>query len=208
MTTSLGSITIIRHINLGHKPVKDITDRAKRYRAQQNVKGPKRCVVCGSTKNLDVMHLSGDESDGASKNLAYGCRSCNAALGAAFKKIGSKIRTRQYNPSVEELEQQRRKLYAELQGRDTTSEWAKPRVKKIHALTARIEKLSSQMAYNPSSGVPTFEQYSWAVSQQRHSGEHGEAGAVIHATPKSKRTEYARRILAGVTKSRRDEVPF
>ena len=156
MTSSLGSITFTRIINLG-KPVKDITDRAKRYRAQQNVKGPKKCVVCGAGGKLDVMHLSGDESDGASKNLAYGCRRCNAALSAAFKKIGSKIRTRQYNP-----------------------------VK----------------------GVPTFEQYAWAVSQQRHSGEHGDAGAIIHATPKSKRTEYARRILAGVTKSRRDEVPF
>src|ERR1039458_5595549 len=97
MTTALGSYTVKRVINL--KPVNDITDRAKRYRAQNAVKGPKKCVVCGAGGKLDVMHLSGDESDGASKNLAYGCRRCNAALAAGFKRIGSKVRTRQYNPS-------------------------------------------------------------------------------------------------------------
>jgi hypothetical protein len=155
MTTSLGSITFTRIINLGRKPVSQITDRAKRYRAQQNVKGPKKCVVCGSTKNLDVMHLSGDESDGASKNLAYGCRKCNAALGAAFKKLGSKIRTRQYNPA---------------------------------------------------SGVPTFEQYAWAVAHHEREA-HDEGGAIIHATPKHKRVEYARRI-AEIKGSRRGDVPF
>lgn len=156
MTTSLGSITFTRIINLGRKPVSQITDRAKRYRAQQNVKGPKKCVVCGSTKNLDVMHLDGDESHGESRNLAWGCRSCNAKLGAAFKRIGKGKLTRQYNPAQ---------------------------------------------------GVPTFEQYKFAVSHgiRRHwergsgwvAGEHDEYGAIIHATPKSKRSEYARRIAAG-----------
>lgn len=89
----------------GLKPVELITDRAKRYRAQHNVAGPRRCVICGARPakgkragSIDVMHLSGDETDGDRKNLAYGCRSCNAALGAAFKALGSKIRTRQYNP--------------------------------------------------------------------------------------------------------------
>jgi hypothetical protein len=101
MTFSLGSIRRTVVVNMGpRKPVNEITDRAKRYRAQQNVKGPKKCVICGGTKNLDVMHLSGDESDGASKNLAYGCRKCNAKLSAAFKQIGSRVRTRQYNPTA------------------------------------------------------------------------------------------------------------
>jgi hypothetical protein len=93
MTTALGSYTVKRVINL--KPVNDITDRAKRYRAQNAVKGPKKCVVCGAGGKLDVMHLSGDESDGEPKNLGYGCRRCNAALAAGFKRIGSKVRTRQ-----------------------------------------------------------------------------------------------------------------
>jgi len=48
--------------------------------------------------------------------------------------------------------------------------------------------------YNPAAGgVPTFEQYMWAVSNHTR-GAHDEGGAVIHATPLHKRIEYARRI--------------
>lgn len=157
MTYQMASITrtVLVEMNPHRKPVDQITDRAKRYRAQQNVKGPKRCVICGSKKNLDVMHLSGDESDGESKNLAYGCRKCNAKLAAAFKAAGSKIRTRQYNPG----------------------------------------------------SVPTFSQYAWAVSNHRR-GAHDEGGAIIHATPRHKRIEYARRIADIKAGHRRDEVPF
>jgi hypothetical protein len=32
-------------------------------------------------------------------NLAYGCRSCNAKLAHAFRRIGAGVPTRQYNPS-------------------------------------------------------------------------------------------------------------
>lgn len=138
----------------------DVTDRAKRYRAQHNVTGPKKCVLCGSRSDLGVMHLDGNEANGEPKNLAWGCRSCNQVLSHAFKRIGAGVRTKQYNPSQ---------------------------------------------------GVPGFRQYAWAVSQQRHSGAHGEAGSIIHATPKSKRIEYARRI-ADLKASRgtggRSEVPF
>lgn len=51
MTVSMGSITrtVLININPSRKPVNEITDRAKRYRAQQNVTGPKKCVVCGAT---------------------------------------------------------------------------------------------------------------------------------------------------------------
>ena len=125
-----------------------ITDRAKRYRAVNAVAGPMVCVICGAkpvgARPLDVMHLSGNESDGDKKNLAYGCRSCNGKLAAAFKRIGAGVKTKQYNPAA--------------------------------------------------GGVPSLAQYMWAVSQQNHSGEHGEAGAIIHATPKSKRVEYAKAI--------------
>lgn len=121
-----------------------ITDRAKRYRAQNNVTGPKKCAICGRTGKLDVMHLTGNEAHGEKQNLAYGCRSCNAALGAAFKKIGAGKPTNQYNPAKQ--------------------------------------------------GYPTFEQYMWAVSNHTR-GEHDAGGAVIHATPKHKRVEYARRVL-------------
>lgn len=84
----------------GRKPVDLITDRAKRYRAQKNVQGPRRCAICNTGgPGLMVMHLSGDESDGDKRNLAWGCRSCNTTLGALYKKMGSKVRTRQYNPA-------------------------------------------------------------------------------------------------------------
>jgi hypothetical protein len=132
----------------------EVTDRAHRYRAQKNVTGPRVCVLCGSRRNIDVMHLDGNESNDEPKNLAYGCRSCNATLGAAFKRAGMGRPTKQYNPAR--------------------------------------------------GGVPTFAQYSWAVSQggpggRNNSGVHDEAGAIIHATPKSKRIDYARRIAEGRT---------
>jgi hypothetical protein len=148
--------TTIILLNPGRKPVEEITDRAKRYRAQANVPGPKKCVICGKgNPGLMVMHLSGDESDGDRKNLAYGCRSCNGKLSAAWQRLGSPIRTRQYNPS---------------------------------------------------SGVPSFQQYAWAVSNHER-GAHDEGGAIIHATPRSKRIEYARRI-AEIKARKRGEVPF
>jgi len=127
----------------------NLTDRAKRYRAQAAVTGPHRCVICGmkgtpgrGPQGLDVMHLDGFEDHGGKENLAYGCRRCNAALSAAFKRIGAGKLTKQYNPSK---------------------------------------------------GEPTYEQYVWAVSNHLL-GAHDEGGKIIHATPRHKRIEYARRI--------------
>jgi len=151
------TVTRIIHNPSGRKPVNEITDRAKRYRAQGEVPGPKKCVICGrSPGKLQVMHLSGDESDGDRKNLAYGCRSCNGKLSAAWKRLGSPVRTRQYNPA----------------GKAT----------------------------------PSFQQYAWAVSNHER-GAHDEGGAIIHATPRNKRIEYARR-FAETRNRRRDSVPF
>ncbi len=133
-------------------PSRNVTDRAKRYRAQNNVTGPKRCVICGSRQNLGVMYLTGNEDHGESKNLAWGCKSCNGILGAAFKRIGAGRPTRQYNPA--------------------------------------------------SGHIPTYEQYTWAVTHHTR-GEHDEGGAVIHATPKHKRIEYAKRIAAFAAPARR-----
>src|SRR5271165_5781590 len=77
-----------------------LTDRAKRYRAQNQVEGPKECVICGAHGKLDVMHLDGNESNGELANLAYGCRSCNVKLANGFRRIGAGVKTRQYsNPS-------------------------------------------------------------------------------------------------------------
>ena len=156
-STKDSSYTLTRVIILNpSKPVEQITDRAKRYRAQQNVPGPKRCVVCNGNRDMQVMHLSGDESDGDKKNLAWGCRSCNGKLSAAWKRIGSPVRTQQFNPAGK--------------------------------------------------AIPTFQQYAWAVANHER-GAHDEGGAVIHATPRFKRIEYAKRI-AEMKGSRRESVPF
>ncbi len=145
-----------------------ITDRAKRYRAQGAVTGKRVCVICGKKpKRIDVMHLDGNESHGEQANLAYGCRSCNGKLAAAFKRIGAGVPTNQYNPAKKE--------------------------------------------------IPTFEQYAFAVASgerdyypnsTRHaSGVKDEAGAIIHATPKHKRIEYAKRIASN-RKARSNPWPF
>ena len=133
----------------------NITDRAKRYRAQNNVTGPRKCVLCGSRSDLGVMHLTGNEDHGERENLAYGCRSCNGKLAAAYKTLNLGKPTNQYNPAK--------------------------------------------------SGVPTFEQYMWAVSNHSR-GAHDAGGAVIHATPKHKRIEYARRIVSKAQQTKRDRL--
>lgn len=134
---------------------RNVTDRAHRYRAQKNVTGAKKCVICGSKRYLDVMHLDGDESHGQPSNLAYGCRSCNNKLAAAFKRVGK--------------------------GRPTNQ-------------------------YNPAQGVPTFQQYAWAVANHSR-GEFDEGGAIIHATPKDVRIDYAQRI-AGIKRSHSRDNPW
>ena len=82
------------------KPAAEITDRAKRYRAnRQPPQGPRRCTFCASRQNVDIDHITGDETDDEPENLMYLCRPCNTAKGItqARNRIGT--RTRQYNPA-------------------------------------------------------------------------------------------------------------
>lgn len=199
------------------------TDRALRYRAQNLVTGPKQCVLCGAKKNLDVMHLTGNESHGEPENLAYGCRSCNGKLAAAFKAIGAGRPTNQYNPSGKASG----KACSVPGCTNTLSPYNRTGMCGWHSVRAEKglpldpcsvagcknfdpeaaivdRKCLQHTTVNPSTGVPSFEQYAWAVSQQNHSGEHGEAGAIIHATPKHKRIEYARRIAQKASKTKRE----
>jgi hypothetical protein len=88
------------------KPAKDITDRQKRIRANQEgcrPAGPKRCKLCGSTRSVVIDHIDGDEANGKPRNLRYLCKSCNTKKGFADARKGKGVRTRQYNPGAKSL---------------------------------------------------------------------------------------------------------
>ena len=53
-------MNVLVTVQFGPTVRQNLTDRAKRYRAQKNVTGPRRCVLCGSTEDLGVMHLDGE----------------------------------------------------------------------------------------------------------------------------------------------------
>ncbi len=82
------------------KPVSQITDRAKRYRANRaevRPLGPKRCAYCGSGRNVGVHHKNGNEDVNKRSNLAWACKSCNASIAVIHKRNGIGKRTRQFN---------------------------------------------------------------------------------------------------------------
>jgi hypothetical protein len=84
----------------GLKPASQISDRAKRYRANKvGAHGPKRCNYCGSPKNVGIDHVNGDEADAAPKNLLWACKACNTKKGLLFRRKGLGVVTSQTNPS-------------------------------------------------------------------------------------------------------------
>ena len=90
------------------KAAHQITDRAKRYRANAPEccpPLPRRCAVCRSTRFVVVDHIDGDESNGEPENLRWLCKSCNTKLGIAMARAGIGKRTRQYNPAARTLAQ-------------------------------------------------------------------------------------------------------
>lgn len=79
-----------------------VTDRARRYRANQpgcRPGGLKKCKLCGSRSDMMVDHADGNESNGRKSNLRWLCRSCNTLLGAEMARTGEGRRTVQYNPA-------------------------------------------------------------------------------------------------------------
>lgn len=83
------------------KPATQISDRAKRYRANQETSDwPQVCMFCGSTQYLEVDHLDGFEENGEPENLLILCKSCNQKKSQVYLKAGLGRRTVQYNPGM------------------------------------------------------------------------------------------------------------
>jgi hypothetical protein len=85
-------------VHSNRKPVSEITDRAKRYRAHRVYRLKKNCELCGSRKNLLPDHKDGNESNGRSSNMRTLCKSCNGKEAFRLKRLGRGVRTRQFNP--------------------------------------------------------------------------------------------------------------
>jgi hypothetical protein len=80
------------------KPVSQITDRAKRYRANAAAPPKHRCFACGNPRVRGVHHIDGREDNSRQKNLTWACNSCNVKIANTMRKAGLGKVTRQYNP--------------------------------------------------------------------------------------------------------------
>ena len=188
------------------KPASEITDRAKRYRAnRQAPAGPRRCNFCASRQNVDIDHITGDEADDEPENLMYLCRPCNTRKGItqARNRIGT--RTRQYNP-------QRGASFAQFRNAALVLIGAEPGDPGIATAAIRATspatrlKYSERIAAEMRNPTPTFQQYARAVAIHQRGG-HDEGGVIIHATPPAVRSRYASQI-ADIKRERRGSVPF
>jgi hypothetical protein len=85
-------------IRFNRKPVEQITDRAKRYRAHANApEGPKQCGFCGRRKNIDLHHITGNEADAEPENFMWACRKCNTKVSILMDRAGVGVKTHQFN---------------------------------------------------------------------------------------------------------------
>lgn len=188
------------------KPASQLSDRAKRYRANRTPPpGPRRCNFCASRKNVDVDHITGDESEGEPENLMYLCRTCNTrkAVVQARNKIG--IRTRQYNPQRSANFHEFRHAAMVLAGAEPGNASEATAILRATSPELRL-KYSERIAAGMRNPDPDFAQYARAVSIHRR-GAHDEGGAIIHSTPPALRSQYAREIAA-IKQQRRGVVPF
>lgn len=219
------------------KPAHAITDRAKRYRAnKQPPPGPRRCTFCSSRRNIDIDHITGDESDDAPANKMYLCRPCNTAKGIvqARNRIGA--RTRQYNPfkvptfaefkhhaavllgvaagdahkatgAIRATPPEKRVEYADrIEAANPFKSEAQRR--KFFAMAERgeISKATLEKFMRDNPAGPSYAQYGFAVASHKR-GAHDEGGEIIHATPAALRHRYALQIAA-TKRERRGSVPF
>jgi ribosomal protein S27AE len=162
------------------KSVSEITDRAKRYRANRVKKLGKFCENCGSRKNLLIGHRDGNESHNADYNLGTFCKSCNGIQAHEDKRAGRGVRTRQYN--------------------SVTWGGMKPKTKRCEkcggTFNAAIVKgglCEACRAAQKNPGAINLAQYVQAAMDHVR-GSHDVAGATLHETPKAVRREFAKEI--------------
>lgn len=87
------------------KPAGEITDRQRRRRARAIMRqtgNQKRCLFCGSSRNIRVHHLNGNESDEDPSNLGPACHSCNVRIGWTLRRsrIGRPVDLEYKNPDA------------------------------------------------------------------------------------------------------------
>ena len=84
----------------GRKEVEYLTDRAKRYRANQcPPEGPPVCAYCGASgRDIMIDHIDGNEANSEPRNLTWSCRSCNGKKAHTFREAGIGTTTDQFNP--------------------------------------------------------------------------------------------------------------
>ena len=218
------------------KPAREITDRAKRYRANRNPPPGRRiCNFC-ARRPVDIDHVNGNEADDSPANKIFLCRPCNTQKGVVQARNRIGVRTRQYNPwkmptfaqfkegaaillgfapgnvahateLVRQTPPEKRAEYAEkIEAANPFKSDAQRR--KFFAMAARGEISAATLAKfrRENPASPTFEQYLHGVKIHTR-GAHDEGGKIIHATPKATRREYAERI-ADFKRQRRGVVPF
>lgn len=177
------------------RPVEKITDRAKRYRANQDVAaGPAVCGYCGSTQSMGVDHIDGDESHGDSFNLIWACKPCNMRKAHVLAAAGMGRPTNQYNP-------------ARGRGARDISEWARASdvlrgyargdvgraVRTVQATPPALRRqFGARLQRNP--GADSSGQYFSAVNILRGvmPGDKQKARELIDATPSYRRSQYTR----------------
>lgn len=187
------------------KPASQLSDRAKRYRANRTPPpGPRRCNFCASRKNVDVDHITGDESEGEPENLMYLCRPCNTSKAVTQARNHIGIRTRQYNPQPAGFKRFTHAAAVLLGIEPGDAAAATTYVRNLSPLQRR--KFSDAIAKRNPEAAPTFQQYVYGVTHHRR-GAKDEGGAIIHATPAALRSQYAGQI-ARLKTQRRGEVPF
>lgn len=210
-----------------------MTDRALRYRAAAHPPpGPRRCCLCGSSRNVEIGHVNGHEEDHSPANLIWTCRACNVLSANTLRAVGLGRRTHQYNPGgapepdawliqkarasagarihrVEQLIGAYR-MYASVLKRRPTDLESERRFYEVEA------ELRAGVRTNPADGARSLAE--WVTAVMAVKGQASEmpvdsAVEVIRATPPEQRSQFARQIWAkrrehyGPT-GRADSVPF